>query len=249
MINFFNKVEKLHDAFINASPFHHVVIDNAFDVKLLKTMIEHFPSKDEKRWWKYDNVLEKKLAYNNIKELHISFSSYFDYMNSQEFIDVLQRITGIEQLIADPELNGGGLHQILQGGKLDIHEDFNIHKDLKAYRKVNAILYLNENWKEEYGGFLELWNSDMSECTHKISPIFNRLVVFRTDMSSNHGHPYPLECPENMSRKSLATYYYVKCDSENIPYTSTKYKKLPHVEEDPSVEELRIRRSKGRIET
>lgn len=249
MFNFLDSLDSLHKSFVNAEPFHNVVIDDAFDVSFIKNMNENFPSKDEKKWWVYNNVLEKKLAYNNIKDLHPSFSNYFDYVNSNEFLKVLEKISGLQNLIADPGLNGGGLHQILNGGKLDIHEDFNIHKELNAFRKVNAILYLNENWKEEYGGHLELWNKDMTECVHKISPKFNRLVVFRTDMTSNHGHPYPLTCPDNISRKSLATYYYIKKDIEDASYTSTKYKKLPHVIEDESVNELRVRRSKGRIET
>ncbi len=249
MIKFAKNLDLLHESFVKSKPFHHVVIDNAFDEKVLNEMLQNFPSKDEKKWWIYNNVLEKKLAYNNISELHPSFREYFSYINSSAFLKMLEEICGIEDLIADVDLNGGGLHQILNGGKLDIHEDFNIHKGLNSFRKVNAILYLNKDWHNEYGGHLELWNQDMTECVHKIAPIFNRLVIFRTDMSSNHGHPHPLTCPENMSRKSLATYYYLKCNDEEVPYTSTKYKKLPHVIEDPSVEELRIKRSKGRVES
>ncbi len=248
MINFLNSIEDLHESFINAKPFHHVIIDNAFDENLLNDMLEHFPTKDEKKWWEYNNPLEKKLAYNNINELHESYLKYFAYVNSKLFTDILEKISGVENLISDQELNGGGLHQILQGGKLDVHEDFNLHKVLKSYRKLNAILYLNKDWKDEYGGHLEFWNENMTNCDKKISPIFNRLVLFRTDMHSNHGHPHPLKCPQNNSRKSLATYYYVECDDyENIPYTSTKYKKLPDVNEDPYIEELRKLREKGRI--
>ena len=48
----------------------------------------------------------------------------------------------------------------------------------------------------------------MSECVHKVLPVFNRCVVFTTSDDSWHGHPDPLACPQGMTRKSIATYYY-----------------------------------------
>jgi hypothetical protein len=40
-----------------------------------------------------------------------------------------------------------------------------------------------------------------------ISPIANRVVMFNIDKAP-HGHPHPLQCPEEINRKSLALYYY-----------------------------------------
>jgi hypothetical protein len=47
----------------------------------------------------------------------------------------------------------------------------------------------------------------MSGPAKKISPISNRIVMFNIDMAP-HGHPHPLQCPEEITRKSLALYYY-----------------------------------------
>lgn len=238
---------KLSQDFMNANPFHHVVIDNFLNVELANKIKENFPNPDDKSWWVYNNPLEKKLAFNKIEELHDSFSTFFSYANSNEFLNWLQDLTGLKSLKADPDLNGGGLHLIRQGGKLDIHEDFNIHKELKMLRKVNLIFYLNEEWDESWGGHLELWNKDMTELCQKITPKFNRAVIFRTDMDSNHGHPHPLSCPENRYRISLATYYYIEdANIDKIEYRSTKYKKLPGT--DDGLDGLRILRSKGRLE-
>jgi len=33
-------------------------------------------------------------------------------------------------------------------------------------------------------------------------------VIFDTSNCSYHGHPQPLKCPPNRSRKSIALYYY-----------------------------------------
>ena len=77
-------------------------------------------------------------------------------------------------------------------------------------RRVNVLIYLNKNWKEEYGGQLELWDKDMKKCKKKIVPIFNKMVIFSTNDFSNHGHPNPVTCPDNHSRKSIALYYFSK---------------------------------------
>ena len=77
-------------------------------------------------------------------------------------------------------------------------------------RRVNLLLYLNKNWLDSYGGCLELWDKEMTKCVKKIKPEFNTMVIFNTNDFSNHGHPDPLNCPINLSRKSIATYYFSK---------------------------------------
>jgi len=129
-------------------------------------------------------------------------------LNSSTFLNFLESLTGIQGIIPDPHFNGGGLHQIERGGYLKIHVDFNRHKRLKLDRRLNLLLYLNRDWQEEYGGHLELWDRDMNRCHQRILPIFNRCVIFNTNDFSYHGHPDPITCPEGMTRKSLALYYY-----------------------------------------
>ena len=129
-------------------------------------------------------------------------------LNSSVFIDFLETLTGIRGLIPDPHFWGGGVHQIVRGGFLKVHTDFNRHPRLKLDRRLNLLLYLNPEWQEEWGGHLELWDRGMAKCGKRILPIFGRCVVFSTTDFSNHGHPDPLNCPEGMTRKSLALYYY-----------------------------------------
>ncbi len=235
-------------AFKNAQPFPYVVIDNLIEPNALRSLISNYPNVDEKKWWQYNNPLERKFAFNDLSQLDVAFREFFDEANSSDVISQLGKISGLDNLIPDHALNGGGLHQIRRDGKLDVHEDYNIHRDLKAFRKLNLIVYLNEDWKEAYGGHLELWDAKMTKCEHKMLPVFNRTVIFRTDMNSNHGHPEPLMCPENMTRKSLAVYYYTPMsDSEQIEYSSTRFKKRPMDADDPKLNKLREKRNKGRI--
>jgi len=138
-------------------------------------------------------------------------------------------VTGIENLIPDPTFEGGGLHQIPRGGKLAMHADFNKHRRFGLDRRLNALLYLNKDWREDYGGHLELWNRDMTQCEAKILPVYNRLAVFGTTDFTFHGHPNPLQCPEGMTRKSLALYYFTNGrPAEEVSGThSTLFKARP----------------------
>lgn len=91
-----------------------------------------------------------------------------------------------------------------------MHVDFSHHPSNGLYRRLNLLIYLNKEWKEEYGGHFELWTPDIKRCVRRILPIFNRCVVFATSSRSYHGHPEPLSCPPEEARKSLALYYFTR---------------------------------------
>src|SRR5205085_7257435 len=78
----------------------------------------------------------------------------------------------------------------------------------KLDRRLNVLVYLNEDWDESYGGHFELWDQEMKGCRKKILPLFNRMALFSTTTTSYHGHPNQLTCPPDRTRKSLALYYY-----------------------------------------
>lgn len=184
-------------------PFPHWVIDGMFDEDVLRVILEEWPHPRD--------MLFKSCA-TSIKAHQTEWSkfgpvtgSFIRQLNAQPFLDQMEDMTGIEGLIADPEIKGGGLHEIPPGGFLKMHVDFNWQPRLQAVRKLNLLLYLNENW--DWNGELIL-SSDGVERTTEIKPIFNRCVVFPTTDTSWHGHPDPLKAPR--SRKSIALYYYVK---------------------------------------
>jgi Rps23 Pro-64 3,4-dihydroxylase Tpa1-like proline 4-hydroxylase len=198
----------LHERYVTGQPFPHIVIDDLFPAELLETVLARFPRADEIDWRQFDSPTEKKLGYWHESALHPDLQLFLYEMNSAPVLQFLQALTGIEGLIPDPYYGGAGPHQILPGGFLKVHVDFNWHPLLKLDRRLNLLVYLNQDWREEYGGHLELWNRDMSRCEQKILPTFNRTVVFSTTDFSYHGHPTPLACPPGMSRKSVSFYYY-----------------------------------------
>ncbi len=195
-------------AYVEAKPFPHVVFDDFFDPRLLDVVLEEFPKPGEIPWQRFDSGQEIKLATSREASFGPMTRLLMYHLNSITFLNFLSSVTGIDNLISDPGYEGGGLHQIVRGGKLGVHADFNKHRSFGLDRRLNLLLYLNKDWREEYGGHLQLWNRDMTRCEAKVLPIFNRVMVFGTTDFTYHGHPDPLQCPDDMTRKSLALYYF-----------------------------------------
>lgn len=193
----------------NADPFPNIHFENFFDPEYLDSVLAEFPDLSQKKSITYDTDKEIKLAGKGEQFFGTKTKELMHFLNSEPFLNFLQILTGIEEpLISDPYFSGGGQHEIKRGGLLKVHADFNKHPVLGLDRRINVLIYLNKNWKEEYGGHFELWDDKMKECKKKILPTFNTMAIFSTTSTSYHGHPDPLNCPENMSRKSLALYYY-----------------------------------------
>ncbi|WP_263355493.1 2OG-Fe(II) oxygenase [Acidicapsa acidisoli] len=189
-------------------PFPHIYIDNFLPIEAAEAALRDFPQPKQLDWGAFSGQNEKKLAFDVAEKLPDSIRDVLYFLNSRPMVQFLEVLTGIEGVIPDPYFLGGGLHQIERGGHLEVHADFNYHKKLNLDRRLNVLVYMNKDWKEEYGGHFELWNREMTHAEQKILPIFNRCAIFSTTSFSYHGHPTPLACPPDRTRKSMATYYY-----------------------------------------
>lgn len=202
---------ELHKSFMGAEPFRHVVIDNFLAAHDYAEASRSFPGPDAPMWLQYRSGREnKKLQSQNLELVPTALANVLSMVNQQHFVDWVSQVTGIDNLIADPEYHGGGLHQTLSGGHLGMHVDYNRHSTHGWHRRLNVIFYLNDDWDSSWGGALEFWTDDVKECVQKIAPIGNRLVIFETTEVSWHGHPDPLTPPPGVTRKSLAAYYYTE---------------------------------------
>ena len=179
---------------LSGKPFHYLFVDDFLPRELAEGLLACYPSSDQKSWTKttYIHQSNKHHTQSGFPEF---IKNYFDLMATPEFLKLISEITGINNLIADPRLFGGGLHQILPGGFLDVHIDYNIHPETRLYRRLNLLIYLNKGWKREYEGYVELWDMENKKLLENIAPVFNRAVMFETNEISYHGHPKPLKCP------------------------------------------------------
>ena len=236
----------LRSSFEKAKPFPHVVIDDFFAPELAEALERDIPPFDDASWFQYSNPIEEKRALNHWDRFPPATYRAFTYLNN-EFLAQLHALTGIKSLRADEGLHGGGWHLHARGGKLNVHLDYSLHPKLELERRLNLIVYLTSGWDPAWGGALGLWTHDADNTAPKdlvkaVDCRFNRAVIFDTTHAW-HGLPEPLTCPQNVYRKSLATYYLTPA-RENA---SKRGKALfaPHGEQarDKSVLELIKRRS------
>lgn len=224
----------LAEAYRNAAPYPHIMIDGFLPDTLAQEIVENFPNETAdksaaERATNYEGVqVNKRQVFPN--DANAFCRNLFGFFNSAPFLQFLEGMTGITGLIPDPYFYGGGFHETFPGGKLGIHADFRIHEQLHLQRRMNLLIYLNKDWDEAYGGTLEIWDQGMKQCHEKILPLFNRCVVFNTDAKSFHGHPDPLTCPPGRSRRSIALYYYTaspRAVYEEVRADTTMYRARP----------------------
>jgi hypothetical protein len=219
------------ESYRTARPYPHIVLDGLFPVQLLDRVLEEIKAlqvEPEKNI--YGSF--RKHRTSELRRMGPTTRRFIEELNSAPFIEFLERLTGIEHLVPDPHLEGGGIHQIGNGGFLKVHTDFNWHRKLNLHRRLNILIYLNPGWKEEWNGALELWDQEMKAAHQKIAPVFGRTVVFSTTDHSYHGHPDPLTSPDGVLRNSIALYYYsAERPREEVAFdasTMTNYRERPN---------------------
>lgn len=201
--------------FESAEPFRFICIEEFLRPKFLHEVCQAYPDYPTAQL-KSDREFK---AVNEYRKVQIVDSSTFpepvrllsDALQSRELLDTLTEITGIANLLPDPQYRGGGMHLMETGSRLDLHVDFNSLEE-RLYRRLNIVLYLNEDWGDSWGGELDLWDAEVKECTHVLSPRANRAVIFNTVPRSFHG-VRPVSCPADHTRNTFASFYY----TEEVP--------------------------------
>ena len=196
----------LREKFMNAEPFGNIIIPNFLNSELAELLHKEFPENTDD-WHFYNNPIEVKYAYDDIKNLPTNLKKIFYLLSTKEVTKIFSTISGIPDIEHDPYLHGAGLHIHPKDGRLHMHLDYEKHPFSQKERRLNLILYLSKEWKPEWNGETQLWNKDMSECIVKSPVVFNTAFLFTTNDHSWHGLPEKICCPENVLRKTLAYYY------------------------------------------
>lgn len=219
------KIEELLSEFKNAKPYPHLVLDEFLKPEIAQQLYDNFPS-IEKLKKHYNGLNENKAEGANFQDFPDIFRQMRTEIMSEALSTWMAQVTGIENLFVTDDKLGTGLHQGGDGSFLDIHIDFNIHAEKNVHRRLNMLIYLNPNWQDDFGGDLEMWNADMSNCDKKVTPDFNRAVVFETNEISYHGYG-KMTLPEGVTRKSIYTYFYTELREDAVGYHDTVFKPRP----------------------
>lgn len=207
----------LRKRFLTAEPYPHLVLDGVFAADALTAIFEEVPSAASALWTTWGSGWQESGGDRNQKRGISSLfllgeltAKFLQQLNSHDFLADVRQLTDEPELTGDATFNGGGLHCTGRGGRLRIHVDKVRHPRPDRFdQAINLIVFVNPRWQPEYLGHLELWSRNASHRCVSIPASFNRLVLFRSDRRTYHGHPEALQCPEGQFRTSIATYYYV----------------------------------------
>ena len=201
--------------FQTAKPFRHVVIDDFLEPSACEALLRDFPAFSEKYAANEHGGVGRKAVVERTARISAFYRSFHDYINSRPFLRAMSALTGIDDLISDPTLFGGGTHENLAGQGLNVHVDFNIDERRMLHRRVNLLIYLNKEWDEAWGGAIELHSDPFNPLADEWKsylPLFNRAVLFETNEYSWHGFQRIVLPPgkTHLSRKSFSIYLYTK---------------------------------------
>ncbi len=218
--------KKFAEKYQSGKPYHHICLDNFLPIAVIEKVREELGNLPESER-SFDAAQERYKSQYAPDRLPDYTRHLFQMFNSRAFILFLEEMTGIKGLIPDPYFVGGGIHKTLTGGHLDIHADFNLHPHMKVERRLNVLIYLNPDWKAEYGGSFEIWENDMSRQVASFAPIENRMCCFSTGSNTFHGNPEPVNHPDGLPRQSIALYYYTATWDASRKEHSTIFKPRP----------------------
>jgi len=201
-------VKSLKSAYRSATPFPYLVLDDLFSDELLEGVLREILPLRESNWVRHDDEHIRQFNLRSALYLGEAGSQLVAYLHSARFLYFLSQVTGIWELLPDPYLQGAGYHLIPRGGKFDVHVDRNTAYSMGLVRRLSLLIYLNKNWKHEYGGQLELWSKDGQRREVVVEPTFNRMALFEIADDNYHGVPSVVSCPEGYSRNCFVVYYH-----------------------------------------
>jgi len=191
----------------SAKPFPHLVVSDWFNPTLLELVHEEFDLYPDADLKPVHTKREQTYRSQGIR-FGPAATLYFSIVNAGWFVEMLSTVTGIAALLPDPHLHGGGLHESREGGRFQIHRDFDRHPLTGLCNEMVLLTYLNKQWDPAWQGALELWDVDSSQCVKTIQPEFGRTLLLPNTLTSFHGHLASLTPPAGRTRRSLGAYYY-----------------------------------------
>ncbi len=204
----FSHTRELNDTFVGTPPYPMIALDNFLPTDVALSMEKECNTIPDQYWSEFTRRNSHMKECTNM-DVSPAATEFVNQIHSQAGMNWLIKITGIKDLIPDPYITGAGYSRSYKGDCLKIHTDFNWNDTIKVHRMLSLIVYLNSDWKEEYGGHLQFNDFNNKEVIQRIPPLFNRAVIWRHHKRGFHGFPDPLTCPDSMTRNTFRLFFYV----------------------------------------
>ena len=199
-------------------------IDDLLPVDIAKDIHRAFPQPEEMNLNK--SLREHKHIAAQMDQYHPLLEQAIYAFQDAEVVSLIQSICGIDKLEPDTHLYAGGISTMKKGQFLNPHLDNSHDKDRNRWRVLNLLYYVNPNWKDHYGGDLELWPSGVKGEPIVIHSTFNRLAVMATHQGSWHAVS-PVQVDE--SRNCVSNYYFSPNPlRESDQFHVTTFRGWPH---------------------
>src|SRR5215467_14639901 len=130
-----SRTPDLASEYVANKPVPHICLRDFLDPDFARSLAQEFPSATDSVWTQYKHGNENKLGLCRRELFPAGLGELTDEFNSPRFLGWLTRLTGIPNLLADPDLDGGGLHLSGRGGFLNLHTDFSHHHYHKNWKR------------------------------------------------------------------------------------------------------------------
>lgn len=201
--------------FAEGKPIPMGVVDNFLPKDIALKMYNESQTIEDSNWKTFTRNGSHMMELNKMELAPVAFNT-LNYFHSSNFLNSLSKYSGITGLIPDPYLVGAGYSKSFNGDILNVHTDFNWNEQLQLHRTLTLTIYLTPDWKEEYGGALEFYDSKKENIITTVDTLFNRCLIWQYDRFGYHGYTKPIQCPKDKNRTTFRVFYYTS-NSTHLP--------------------------------
>ena len=207
-----NELERLRDEF-RKNTVQSCVIDHLLPEEEVLAIFKAFPEKGTMMLKK--SLRENKYVAAQMNKYSAVLEEIIFAFQDPRVLKRVEDITGIYEMVPDDHLYAGGISLMAKDNFLNPHLDNSHDKNRQMYRVLNLLYYVTPDWRQEYGGNLELWDNGPKEPQRVIAATFNRLAIMATHEKSWHSVS---QVVVDHSRCCVSNYYFSAKPLEDHEY-------------------------------
>jgi len=207
----YKNLANFQNSFFSSKPFPHLVLDEFIDNDYFENLTKALKDCNISLGKKFDSAVESNKAISLNSELPIHLKEIIDYLNSNEWVKNLSKLTEIEDIFPVTSTNKhlANYHEMRQSGNLAPHVDHSHEPIIGKPHVLNIIIYLSDDWDHKLGGNTLLYDEKGKKVKAKIPYKKNRAIIFLHTPYSFHGVEKIINTTSSV-RKTIYVDYYSK---------------------------------------